>query len=106
MNHLHVGFPAKSGPRVRAHTAPIFLDILIKNNQSNKTMKQDFRNLIIDLLDSPDGIPLPTYQKMVEFTDKHFPNSCDDVWDATESGEGNNGVCIFLDEDFAGELKK
>jgi hypothetical protein len=70
-------------------------------------MKQDFRNLIIDLLDSPDGIPLPTYQKMVEFTDKHFPNSCDDVWDAAyRVRDGNNGVCVFLHEDFAGELKK
>ena len=69
-------------------------------------MKQDFRNLVIDLLDSPDGIPLPTYQKMVEFTDKHFPNSCDDVWNATKSGEGNNGVCVFLDEDLAGTMHR
>jgi hypothetical protein len=65
-----------------------------------------FRSLVIDLLDSPDGIPEPTYVKLVEFTDKHFPNSCDDVWDATEGGDGNNGYCVYLDEDTAQELRK
>lgn len=68
-------------------------------------MKQDFRNLVINLLDSPDGIPQPTFQKMIEFTDRHFPNSCDDVWNATEGGEGNNGYCVYLDEDVANELR-
>ena len=64
-----------------------------------------FRSIVIDLLDSADGIPLPTYQKLVEITEEYFPNSCDDVWDATESGEGNNGQCVFLDEDTAEELR-
>jgi hypothetical protein len=68
-------------------------------------MKQEFRNLVINLLDSPDGIPEHTYRQLVTFTDKHFSNSCEDVWNATEGGEGSNGYCIFLDEDVANKLR-
>jgi len=64
-----------------------------------------FRSLVIDLLDSADGIPEPTYQKIIEFADANHPNICDDVWAATEGGDGNNGYCVYLDEDTANELR-
>ena len=65
-----------------------------------------FRSLVISLLDSPDGIPEPTYEKLVAFANANHPNICDDVWDATEGGDGNNGYCVYLDEDTAQELHK
>ena len=65
-----------------------------------------FRSLVIDLLDSSDGIPEPTYQKLVQFGDANHPNICNDVWAATEGGDSNNGYCVYLDEDTAEELRK
>ena len=65
-----------------------------------------FRSLVIDLLDSPDGIPEPTYQKLVEFAETNHPDTYADIWDATEGGYGNNGYCVYLDEDTAQELRK
>jgi hypothetical protein len=64
-----------------------------------------FRSLVIDLLDSSDGIPESTYQKLVHFAYVNYPNICDDVWAATEGGDGNNGYCVYLDEDTANELR-
>lgn len=68
-------------------------------------MSYSFRSLVIDLLDSPDGIPANTYSKLHDFADENYPNDCDDIWDATKCGSGINGVCIFLDEDIAEELR-
>ena len=68
-------------------------------------MNNSFRSLVINLLDSADGIPQHTYQNLIEFASNNFPDTCDDIWPATESGEGNNGFVVYLDEDVANELR-
>jgi hypothetical protein len=68
-------------------------------------MNSTFRHLVIDLLDSADGIPQATYEKLVEFSSQNYPNMCDDIWTSTNGAEGNNGFCVYLDEDTAEQLK-
>lgn len=65
-----------------------------------------FRSLVIDLLDSADGIPEPTYQKLIKFAEQNHANTCDDVWAATDGGDGDNGFCVYLNENAAEELRK
>ena len=69
-------------------------------------MNPSFRQLVIDLLDNPNGIAEPVYQNLIAFADRNYPSQCDDVWPKTDSADTPNGLFVWLNEDDAEELRK
>ncbi len=68
-------------------------------------MNPSFRSLVIDLLDSPNGIAEPVYQNLIAFADRNYPSQCDDIWPKTDSGSNGDDLVVWLNEDDAEELR-
>jgi hypothetical protein len=71
-----------------------------------KHSNPSFRSLVIDLLDSPNGIPDPTYQILIVLAGRDYPGKCDDIWPLTESNSTPIGLFVWLNEDDAENLRK
>lgn len=60
-----------------------------------------FRNLVIDLLDDPHGIDQSKFAKLVEFSDRNYPDLLIDIFNAVEGADDR----VWLDENSAEELR-
>lgn len=60
-----------------------------------------FRNLVIDLLDDQHGIDQSTFAKLVEFSDRNYPDLLTDVFNAVDGADDR----VWLDEGSAEELR-
>lgn len=61
-----------------------------------------FRHLVIDLLDDPHGIDQSKFAKLVEFSDKNYPDLLIDIFNAVEGADDR----VWLDEDTAEDFRK
>jgi hypothetical protein len=68
----------------------------------NNDMNKDLRSVVIDLLDEPNGISQPAFAKLVQFSDRYAVGILDDVFNATDGGEGR----VWLNEDTAEDFRK
>jgi hypothetical protein len=68
----------------------------------NNDMNKDLRSVVIDLLDEPNGISQPAFAKLVQFSDRYMVGVLDDVFNATDGGEGR----VWLNEDTAEDFRK
>jgi hypothetical protein len=69
-------------------------------------MNPSFRSILIDLLDDPHGIAETVYQDLINFGDSNYPGQCDDIANKTISGEGKNGLRVWIGESAAEDLRK
>lgn len=60
-----------------------------------------FRHLVIDLLDDQHGIDQSKFAKLVEFSDRNYPDLLIDIFDAVEGADDR----VWLDENSAEELR-
>jgi hypothetical protein len=60
-----------------------------------------FRNLVIDLLDDPNGIDKDKFAALADFSNQNYPSVLADVFGAVITGGGR----VWLDEGTAEELK-
>ena len=60
-----------------------------------------FRHLVIDLLDDQHGIDQPKFAKLVEFSDRNYPDLLADVFNSVEGADDR----VWLDENSAEELR-
>ena len=65
-------------------------------------MNNDLRSVVIDLLDEPNGISQPAFAKLVQFAGRYAVGVLDDVFNATDGGEGR----VWLNEDTAEDFRK
>ena len=68
----------------------------------NNDMNKDLRSVVIDLLDEPNGISQTAFAKLVQFSDRYMVGVLDDVFNATDGGEGR----VWLNEDTAEDFRK
>jgi hypothetical protein len=64
-------------------------------------MNPSFRSLVIDLLDNPNGIPQSTFESLMAFGTRNYPEQCDDIWPMTDCAESS----VWLNEEDAEELR-
>jgi hypothetical protein len=60
-----------------------------------------FRNLVIDILDDPHGIDQSKFAKLVEFSDRNYPDLLIDIFNAVDGADDR----VWLDENSAEELR-
>jgi hypothetical protein len=60
-----------------------------------------FRHLVIDLLDDQHGIDQSKFAKLVEFSDRNYPDLLIDIFNAVEGADDR----VWLDENSAEELR-
>ena len=60
-----------------------------------------FKDLIINLLDDPHGIDQSNFAKLVEFSDRNYPDLLTDVFNAVDGANDR----VWLDENSAEELR-
>jgi hypothetical protein len=60
-----------------------------------------FRHLVIDLLDDQHGIDQSKFAKLVEFSDRNYPDLLIDIFDAVDGADDR----VWLDENSAEELR-
>jgi hypothetical protein len=60
-----------------------------------------FRHLVIDLLDDQHGIDQSKFAKLVEFSDRNYPDLLIDIINAVEGADDR----VWLDENSAEELR-
>ena len=65
-------------------------------------MNHAFRSLVIDLLDDENGIDEAKFNSLVKFSDRNYPDMCNDVFNAVEGEQSR----VYLDEDVAEELRR
>jgi len=60
-----------------------------------------FKDLIINLLDDPHGIDQSNFEKLVEFSDRNYPDLLTDVFNAVDGADDR----VWLDEGISEELR-
>jgi hypothetical protein len=60
-----------------------------------------FRNLVIDILDDQHGIDQSKFAKLVEFSDRNYPDLLTDIFNAVDGADDR----VWLDENSAEELR-
>ena len=60
-----------------------------------------FRNLVIDLLDDQHGIDQSKFAKLVEFSERNYPDLLTDVFNIVEGTEDR----VLLDENSAEDFR-
>jgi hypothetical protein len=60
---------------------------------NNKTFQQ-FRSLVVDLLDDNEGISQAAYDSLQAFEGEHYPGACTDIFRAASGSDGR----VYLGE--------